>query len=180
MIKKAIEKHTYALARNIEELHQHTERMQDAINDARLTVRNADFRDGKLSAHEMLRYTLNMDIAEKEYKEAQEIKVKINRLLSSLNAELKDVQESADLVLNTTNIDLDVLALKKEFEDKGGKHFVQEIRKMCDRYSGKPCPKKSAQLLWEAYKIPIFGETTYETALKYVLEKCTEKQKRGE
>ena len=34
MIKKAIERHSYALARGIEELHQHTERMQTAFDEA--------------------------------------------------------------------------------------------------------------------------------------------------
>ncbi|MDO5124617.1 MAG: hypothetical protein Q4D44_08155 [Eubacteriales bacterium] len=88
MIKKAIERHSYALARGIEELHQHTERMQTAFDEARQRIRNPDYRGGKMSAHEMLNAIINMDIAESEYREAQGARVKIDRLISSLTAEL--------------------------------------------------------------------------------------------
>lgn len=180
MMKKAIERHSYALARGIEELHQHTERMQTAFDEARQSIRNPDYRGGKMSAHEMLNFVVNMDIAENEYREAQGARVKIDRLISSLTAELQDIQAGADLVLNTTNIDLDIFALKKEFDEKGGNRFVEEAKKICSQHSGKPCPKKSAHLLWEAYKIPVFGDITYETALKHVLDRYSQKKKRGE
>ncbi|MGN0453097.1 MAG: hypothetical protein ACI4GZ_04765 [Ruminococcus sp.] len=180
MIKTAIERHSYALARGIEELHQHTERMQTAFDEARQSIRNPDYRGGKMSAHEMLNFVVNMDIAENESKEAQGARVKIDRLVSTLNAELQDIQAGADLVLNTTNIDLDIFSLKKVFDEKGGKHFVEEAKKMCSQHLGKPCPKKSARLLWEAYKIPVFGDITYETALKHVLDRYSKKKKRGE
>lgn len=180
MIKTAIERHSYALARGIEELHQHTERMQNAFNEARQSIRNPDYRGGKMSAHEMLNVIVNMDIVESEYQEAQGTKAKIDRLVSILIAELQDIQANVDLVLSTTNIDLDIFALKKEFDEKGGQHFVDEARKMCSQHSGKPCPKKSARLLWEAYKIPVFGDITYETALKHVLDRYSQKKKRGE
>lgn len=179
MIKTAIERHSYALARGIEELHQHTERMQTAFDEARQSIRNPDYRCGKMSAHEMLNFVVNIDIAENEYREAQGARAKIDRLISSLTAELQDIQAGADLVLNTTNIDLDIFALKKEFDEKGGNRFVEEAKKMCSQHSGKPCPKKSARLLWEAYRIPVLGDITYETALKYVLEKYTQTQKQG-
>ncbi|MBE6677929.1 MAG: hypothetical protein E7597_03945 [Ruminococcaceae bacterium] len=179
MIKKAIEGHSYALARGIEELHQHTERMQDAVNDARLTIRNADYRDGKLSAHEMLRYTVNMDIAENEYREAQAVRSKIDRLLSSLNAELQSIQEVAVFALNADGIEADMSALDKEFKAKGGEHFFEEAKKLSNLKSGKPWPKGTARLLWEAYGIPIIGNVTFETALKCVLERHGIKQKKG-
>lgn len=171
MIKTAIERHAFALARGIEELHQHTERMQTAFDEARQAIRNPDYRGGKMSAHEMLYVIVNMDIAEREYSEARGARVKIDRILSTLTAELQDIQEEANIVLNTTNIDLDIFALKKEFKAKGGERFIEEAQKLCNEHSEKPCPKKSARLLWDAYKIPIIGDVTFETALKYVLEK---------
>ena len=180
MIKKAIERHSYALARSVEELHRHTERMQTAFDEARQSIHSSDYRGGKMSAHEMLNTVINMDIAESEYREAQGARTKIDRLISSLTAELQDIQERVNLVLNTSDIDADINSLQRDFDEKGGNRFIEEARKMCLQHSGKPCPKKSAHLLWDAYKIPVFGEITYETALMHVLDRHSQKKKRGE
>lgn len=180
MIKKAIERHSYALARGIEELHQHSERMQDAVNDARQTIRNADYRDGKMSAHEMLRYIINMDIAENEYREAKRTRAKIDRLISTLTAELQDIQESIVFIMNANGIEADMSSLNKEFEAKGGERFFEEAQKLSNLKSGKPWPKGTARLLWEAYGIPIIGDVTFETALKHVIDYHSQKKKRGE